>query len=84
MDLIDTSVISLSIAGVLAIISILLSKYYLDRRQTEDSENKMESTTVWMYSLIIGLVVGILSLILYKQFMIYRGNNELMTDGFYE
>lgn len=84
MDIIDTSKLSLSIGAIVCIITILVVKYTLDRRNQElVDEEKISYNTIWLYAIAVGIGIGVIALVLYKQFLIYRANNELLTDNFY-
>lgn len=82
MDLIDTSPIALGIGIVICIITILITKYLLEKKLTD--ENKLDNTQVIGYSILAGIILGMLSLIIYKQFILYKSNNEILTDNFYK
>ncbi len=84
MDLIDTSTLSLSIGAIVCILVILVSKYSLDHRNKDlANAEKMDYTSIWMYSVAAGVGMGAITLVLYKQFLVYRASTDLMTENFY-
>ena len=85
MDLIDTSTLSLSIGGISCIVAILITKYFLESRNKDlAEEQKIEYNKIWMYSIAAGIGVGVVALLVYKQFLMYRANSEIMTENFYD
>jgi len=84
MDFIDTSTLSLSIGAIVCIVVILLAKYGLESRNKNLApEEALDYTTIWVYAIAAGIGSGVIALVLYKQFLVYRSNHDLLTDNFY-
>ena len=83
-SLIDTKPLSLSIGGIFCIIGILVVKYLLESRNKDLVETeKIEYNILWMYSIFSGLVVGFLAMVIYKQFLTYQSQHDILTGSFY-
>jgi hypothetical protein len=83
-NLVDTSTLSLSIGAIVFIICTGVSKYMLEQRNKNlSSEDKLDSTYIVGYSMVVGIGLSVIALIMYKQTLVYKGNNDILTDNFY-
>jgi ABC-type Fe3+ transport system permease subunit len=82
MDLIDTSTLSLFVGFVLFVVSGAVIKYVLDNRNKNLPES--ERIDSFTYSVIGAILTALLGLICYKQFIMYRANNEILNESFYD
>jgi ABC-type uncharacterized transport system permease subunit len=78
---IDLSTNSLMIGLVVFIIATGVSKYLLDLQEKDkpDSEKRNMYLTIF-FSILIGLVFSIISLLLFKKFNKYSKSDEIITD----
>jgi uncharacterized protein YacL len=78
-NLIDTSNVSLGIAAVVFIITIIITKYILEYYDS-NSANKREINVTMFYSLIIALLVSAISLVIMKQ--VKFSDSGILTNPF--
>jgi hypothetical protein len=72
--------ISLIIGLIVCIIITLIAKYFFDKRNEESEENKIEY--IWLYSILIGVLVGSLTILIYRQYSIHKSKSELLDEDF--
>jgi FtsH-binding integral membrane protein len=79
---VDVSTKSLVIAVVVFLIVTVITKYGLDSYSLDVKEEEKRSFYITMiYSIIVGLLFGLLSLVLFKQFCKF-GTCDILTDPF--
>ena len=81
---VDVSTKSLAIAGGVFLVVLILSKFLLDSysyRADVKEEDKRSVYITMFYSVIIGLVFALLSLVLFKQFCKF-GTCDILTEPF--
>lgn len=78
---IDTSLKSLGISFVVFIIITLASKYVFDLyNKDKKDEEKRSMYMTYLYSVLIGLICALLSLVLFKK--ITKSSNDILTEPF--
>lgn len=90
MEYIDTSSTSLVIGLSTFAIILLLVRYIFITYYNVDyiNENgqvvqKYENSTITIFSAFIGLICGLLLMMFYKKYLIYKGSNSIITEPFY-
>lgn len=79
---IDTSTKSLAIAGVVFIIAVVIAKYMFDSYSMEQKEEEKRSTYLTLlYCVLIGFILALLTLVMYKQFCKF-GACDILTEPF--
>ncbi len=79
---VDISAKSLTIAGVVFLLVVFTAKYILDSYNSNAEEEKRRSIYITLlYSVVIGLIFALLSLLLFKQFCKF-GTCDILTEPF--
>ena len=79
MDYVDTSNTSLGVGFFVFLLTVFIV-FYL----REDTENKQDNLMRILYSVVAGIVLGVLTLIGFKQFgnRLGSGSNDILTEPF--
>jgi len=75
---VDISTRSLAISGVVFFIVFILSKYLFDKYDSDVEDEKRSIYITLLYSVVIGLIFAVLSLVLFKQLCKF-GTCDILT-----